>query len=266
LSRRWPVIAIHPAHLRYKPPADGRPFVTIAPGGAWAQRIGDDGLVEELKAVGPPHYEAMFHNETALSYEPDVYAYDYSANSEGAGQMSENMLVDEYTLVDQIHILGAFMDTFAALYPHLQDVDFRKTATDADADGWARPFAHWYPMIDAPIKQLVAFGTSGHRPLWEQPQPDQFVEHRVAPFSPRRRRIERSFSDTRRYRQQIAGAVRASAAAEFVSGHRVLCALLWWDTGVGGRDPMRALLAAVRVGCCALADTLSCSVQGGAGL
>lgn len=155
---------------------------------AWAERIGDDGLVEELKAAGPPPYEAMFPYETALSHEQDVYPYDHSGNSEGSGQMSENLIVDEYTLVDQIHILGAFMDTFAALYPQLQDVDFRETATEFavpmffvqganEADGRARPFAQWYPMIDAPIKDLVVLETSGHRPLWEQP--DQFVDYMV---------------------------------------------------------------------------------------
>jgi pimeloyl-ACP methyl ester carboxylesterase len=130
----------------------------------------------------------MFPYETALSHEQDVYSYDHSANSEGSGQMSENLLVPEYTLIDQIHVIGAFMDSFAALYPQLQDVDFRKTATSFDlpvffvqgaheADGRARPFAQWYPMIEAPIKDLAVLQTSGHRPLWEQP--DEFVDYLV---------------------------------------------------------------------------------------
>lgn len=155
---------------------------------AWAERNGDKGLVEQLMAAGPPPYEQMFPYETALSHEQDVYPYDHTANSEGSGQMSENLLVDEYTLIDQIHILGAFMDTFAAVYPQLQNVDFRQTATDFsvpvffvqgahEADGRAEPFAQWYPMVDAPIKDLVVFETSGHRPLWEQP--DEFVDYMV---------------------------------------------------------------------------------------
>ncbi|MEI2786213.1 MAG: alpha/beta hydrolase [Candidatus Nanopelagicales bacterium] len=155
---------------------------------AWARRIGDTGLVEQLQTAGPPPYHAMFPYETALSHEQDVYSYDHSANSEGSGQMSENLLVPEYTLIDQIHVIGAFMDSFAALYPQLQDVDFRKTATSFDlpvffvqgaheADGRARPFAQWYPMIEAPIKDLAVLQTSGHRPLWEQP--DEFVDYLV---------------------------------------------------------------------------------------
>ncbi len=155
---------------------------------AWAEPIGDDGLVESLRDSGPPPYEAMFPYETALSHEQDVYPYDHSGNSEGAGQMSENLLVEEYSLIDQVHVLGAFMDTFAALYPQLQEVDFRETATEFsvpmffvqgahEADGRAELFEQWYPMIDAPIKDLVVLETSGHRPLWEQP--DQFVDYMV---------------------------------------------------------------------------------------
>lgn len=44
-----------------------------------------------------------------------------------------------------------------------------------EAVGRARVFEEWYPMIDAPAKDLVVFDTSGHRPLWEQP--DEFVDY-----------------------------------------------------------------------------------------
>ncbi|MCB0905455.1 MAG: alpha/beta hydrolase, partial [Actinobacteria bacterium] len=115
-------------------------------------------------------------------------AYDHSANSEGEAQMSENLFVEEYPLIDQVHALGAFLDTFAALYPQLQHLDFRDSATTFEvpmffvqganeADGRAEPFEDWYPMIDAPIKDLEVLATSGHRPLWEQP--DEFVDYMV---------------------------------------------------------------------------------------
>lgn len=155
---------------------------------AWAARTGDDRLVAQLEASGPPPYPTMFPYETALSHEQDVYPYDHAGNSEGVGQMSENLLVDEYSLIDQIHVLGAFMDTFAALYPQLQDIDFRRSATHFDipmyfvqgaheARGRAQPFHEWYPMITAPHKDLTVLDTSGHRPLWEQP--DAFVAYLV---------------------------------------------------------------------------------------
>ena len=93
-------------------------------------------------------------------------AYDHSENSEGEGQMSENLLVAEYTLIDQVHVLPAFMDTFAVLYPQLQDIDFREhrhrvrgpdvlRAGRPRGRGRAEPFDEWYPMIEAPNKDRV---------------------------------------------------------------------------------------------------------------
>ncbi|MGB5757608.1 MAG: alpha/beta hydrolase [Acidimicrobiales bacterium] len=152
----------------------------------WAQTTGRTGLVADLLSIGAPPYSEMLNYETALANEQDVYPYDHSPNSEGRGQMSENLIVEEYALIDQVHILGAFMDTFSVLYPQLQGIDFRETATDFEipmffvqgaheADGRAEVFADWYPMVDAPVKDLVVLDTSGHRALWEQP--DEFVDY-----------------------------------------------------------------------------------------
>jgi proline iminopeptidase len=153
---------------------------------AWAEATGRDGLAADLRDIGPPPYDDMLDYETALSHEQNVYPYDRRGNSEGQGQMSENLLVSEYTLLDQLHVLPAFMDTFGTLYPQLQDIDFRETATEFDvpmffvqgaheADGRALVFEDWYRMVDAPIVDRVEFDTSGHRPLWEQP--DEFVDY-----------------------------------------------------------------------------------------
>lgn len=155
---------------------------------AWARATGRDGLADELVAIGPPPYDRMLDYETALSQEHDVYPYDRTGNSEGAGGFSENFLVPEYSLIEQIHLLGGFMDTFGALYPQLQEIDFRETATELpvpvhfvqgahEADGRAELFEEWYDMLDAPTKSLTYLPRSGHRPLFEQP--DEFVTHMV---------------------------------------------------------------------------------------
>jgi pimeloyl-ACP methyl ester carboxylesterase/phage tail protein X len=155
----------------------------------WAQATGDNGLVADLVAIGPPPYDRMLDYETALSSEHEIYPYDHSANSEGEGGFSENFFVSEYTLTEQVHLLGAFMDTFSVMYPQLQDIDFRQTATEFEipvffvqgaheADGRADVFTDWYPMINAPIKDVVVLDTSGHRPLFEQP--DEFTDYMVA--------------------------------------------------------------------------------------
>jgi hypothetical protein len=43
--------------------------------------------------------------------------------------------------------------------------------------GAAGLFEEWCPMIDAPDKDLTILATSGHRPLFEQP--DDFVDDMV---------------------------------------------------------------------------------------
>jgi pimeloyl-ACP methyl ester carboxylesterase len=151
----------------------------------WARANDEGDLVDELTEIGPPPYDDILHYETALTHEAEVYRYDRSPNAEGEGGFSENFFVEEYALIDQVHLIGAFLDTFSVLYPQLQDIDFRETATEFDvpmffvqgaheADGRAELFDEWYPMIDAPMKELAVLETSGHRPLWEQP--DAFVD------------------------------------------------------------------------------------------
>jgi proline iminopeptidase len=147
---------------------------------AWARASGDAGLVETLTASGPPPYAGILDYEQALSYEQELYPYSHAGNSEGAGQMGENILVEEYTLLEQLHVFAGFLDTFSVLYPQIQDVDLRTRATRLDvpvylvqgaheAPGRARPAEQWFALLDAPDKTLVTFDASGHRPLWEQP-------------------------------------------------------------------------------------------------
>ncbi|AEF39439.1 alpha/beta fold hydrolase [Hoyosella subflava] len=149
---------------------------------AWARASGNREVIEELTAIGPPPYERMSDYEPVLTHEtPDVYPYDHSVNSEGAGQFSENLFVREYTLLEQIHALGAFMDVASILYPQLQEIDLRVDALKLDipvylmqgrfeARGRAELAEEWFDMVQAPHKEVLLFDTSGHRPLFEQPE------------------------------------------------------------------------------------------------
>ena len=152
---------------------------------SWARRRGTTGLAAELEEIGPPPYSSMLDYETALSSEHAVYPYDHTGNSEGEGGFSENFLVPEYSLVDQVHLLAGFMDTFGTLYPRIQDVDLRRDASALEvpvffvqgaheARGRAQPFEEWYSGLVAPRKSLTVLDSSGHRPLFEQP--DEFVQ------------------------------------------------------------------------------------------
>jgi proline iminopeptidase len=148
---------------------------------AWARRTNNTALVEKLTASGPPPYTDFLNYEPVLTNDPEVYPYDHSPNSEGAGGFSENIFVEEYSLMEQLHNLAAFFDVFTVLYPQLQDIDFRTDATQLEvpaylvqgrheAPGRARPAEEWFQMLDAPKKQLIVLDTSGHRPLFEQPE------------------------------------------------------------------------------------------------
>ena len=147
---------------------------------AWAGEAGNTGLVATLTELGPPPYENVLGYESALSYEHEVYPYEHGGNSEGEGGFSENLLVEEYSLAEQVHTLGAFMDVFTILYPQLQEIDFRVDATQLDvpvylvqgryeARGRSELAKEWFEMLEAPHKKMIVFDTSGHRPLFEQP-------------------------------------------------------------------------------------------------
>ena len=147
---------------------------------AWARESGNATLADTLTVNGPPPYTSMLDYEAALSYEQEVYPYSHAGNSEGSGQMGENIFVGEYTLLEQLHIFAGFMDTFSVLYPQIQNVDFRTQATSLqvpvylaqgrhEAPGRQLPAQEWFNQLRAPSKQLTYFETSGHRPLWEQP-------------------------------------------------------------------------------------------------
>ncbi len=148
---------------------------------AWAKRTGDTGLAKILTDNGPPPYNNTLAYEPALSFEQEVYPYDHSVNAEGSGQMSEGIFVGEYALIDQVHNLGAFIDSFAVLYPQIQGIDFRTDATRLDVPVYLFQGAHeapgradlaeeWFEGLDAPRKQMTIADTSGHRPLFEQPE------------------------------------------------------------------------------------------------
>jgi len=146
----------------------------------WARENGKSSLVHDLEGIGPPPYDRMLDYETALSSERDVYPYDHSQNSEGEGQMGENLFVEEYTLLEQIHVFGAVFDTFSVLYPQIQQLDFRAVASRLDvpvylvqgrheAGGRAVLANEWFAQLQAPSKKMIVLNTSGHRPLWEEP-------------------------------------------------------------------------------------------------
>ena len=58
---------------------------------------------------------------------------------------------------------------------HLEPDDLANVQGAHEAPGRAELFDGWYPRIDAPIKGRTVLDTSGHRPLFEQP--DDFLDY-----------------------------------------------------------------------------------------
>ena len=162
---------------------------------AWARRTGDRALAEELVRLGPPPYENLLDLAVTSGREQDVYAYDHSVNDEGAGQMLENVLVPEYGPMDLVSVVRGLVDTIVRLYPQLGDVDLRRDVPRLEvpvvlAEGRHEPgaradlAAQWFDALDAPSKQWVEFDTSGHRPIFEQPEKfSDLMTHTVLPLT-----------------------------------------------------------------------------------
>lgn len=155
--------------------------VTYADKLAWAEESGQADLAAELRRIGEPPYADVVDYEVAVSGEQELYPYDRTGNAEGAGGFSEHIFADEYSVLQRLHNLPAFLDTFAVLYPQLQELDLRDTVTRLDVPvllvqgrhetpGRSVPARDWFVALDAPAgKTWVELETSGHRPIFEQP-------------------------------------------------------------------------------------------------
>jgi proline iminopeptidase len=109
-----------------------------------------------------------------------VYAYDHTPTAEGAGGFSENLFVPQYSLLEQVHNLPAWLDVFALLYPQLQNIDFRTQASTLNVPvylvqgrhelpGRASLADEWFQQLKAPTKQMIIFDPAGYRSLFERP-------------------------------------------------------------------------------------------------
>jgi pimeloyl-ACP methyl ester carboxylesterase len=144
---------------------------------AWARKNGNDTLIATLEQNGPPPYDNLLDYEPAISYEHDWNAYPELDMSK---EMPAILFVPENTLMDKVNGFRSFLDTFAILYPQLQEIDFRTDVTSLavpyymvigahEARGRAVLANEWFEMLSAPSKEKIVFDHSGHRPLFEQP-------------------------------------------------------------------------------------------------
>ncbi len=160
---------------------------------AWAERVGDTGLADTLRRNGPPPYTDVTLYEPALSHEHDWNVY---AEFDDGRELPATLFVPENGLMDRVNGLRAFLDTFSVLYPQIQDVDLRQTATRLEvpvylvagaheARGRAVPADAWFAMLEAPHTERIVFAHSGHRPSFEEPAAFAMVMDRIQEEAPR---------------------------------------------------------------------------------
>jgi proline iminopeptidase len=149
---------------------------------AYAQRTGNQTVVAKLHAWGPPPWEdpmtdALAHTTMGLFYE-DLEPYPRSSELPPSA-LAARFFHGEYGLLDSWNSLRGLADMFSIVYPQLQGIDFRQTATRLDVPVYLMQGRHelscrgplavdWFTRLQAPSKQLIWFERSGHTPHFEE--------------------------------------------------------------------------------------------------
>lgn len=144
---------------------------------AWAERTGQDGLADRIRAAGPPPYDDLLQYQHTVSYEHQWNAYP---GVDELYEMPANVMVPEFSLMERVNAVRGMFDVNWFVYPQLQDHDFRLDVPRLEvpvtlvlgrheARGRAVPATEWFEQLEAPAKELVIFEDSGHRPSFEQP-------------------------------------------------------------------------------------------------
>jgi pimeloyl-ACP methyl ester carboxylesterase len=151
----------------------------------YAQESGDWRLYDRVLTMGePPYRDTPWSNAFVMTQYEKLYgpytppaAYLERAS---AGRLGfSGVLGSEYTLIDKANVVRGLLDTFAIMYPQLQQVDLRVGATRLDVpiyllDGQAelrgrRDLAlEWFDALDAPLKRLYSFENAAHAVAFEQ--------------------------------------------------------------------------------------------------
>jgi proline iminopeptidase len=154
---------------------------------AFAERTGDSAVVDKLHDFGPPPYGDIYGNAYVMEHyealEPD-YTLIPEVQRIGDDHYGEigplGVLGREYNLVEKVNVLRGLMETFAVVYPQLQQIDFRRDVTRLDVPVYmcrgtseltARDdlAVEWFKALEAPEKHMYLLDHAGHAVLTERP-------------------------------------------------------------------------------------------------
>ena len=151
---------------------------------AHAERTGNGPLADDLRRFGEPPYAdpltygfVMFHYGLLEGGYTPPRAYRDRAERGGVGPLG--VFGQEYSAVEKVNVLRGLMDMFALLYPQLQQVDLRRSATrlqvpvyvlfgDHELAARTAPARQWFDALDAPRKRWYQLPDAGHSVAFEQ--------------------------------------------------------------------------------------------------
>ncbi|HEY5249431.1 MAG TPA: alpha/beta hydrolase [Dermatophilaceae bacterium] len=147
---------------------------------AYARRVGDARFAGQLKAIGPPPYTDLLAYPVAIATNPDWDDFSPGADHDARSGYPASLFVSEYTFTEQVRSMAAMIDTFALMYPQLQNIDFRQDVPRLEVPVYVVEGAHeapgravlakeWFAALSAPRKTITEFERSGHTPQLDEP-------------------------------------------------------------------------------------------------
>lgn len=142
-----------------------------------ARRRGDQTTLDGLADIGAPPYRHWEDNLTLNNLERALFPYP---EFDGHTEMTSTIWGPEYSLMDSLAAVRGLLDTFALLYPQLQEVDLRDEVPalevplyvvmgEHESLGRVAPAREWFDQLDALHKEWIELPASGHRASFEQP-------------------------------------------------------------------------------------------------
>ena len=145
---------------------------------AWARSRGDTALVSRLEAMGPPPYADLIGSYPVI-VGPERQLNPYP-EFDGRTEITATIWGPEFNVMESLGAIRGLADTYARLYPQLQELDLREQVPALEIPVWLVMGAHeargrveparaWFEALQAPEKHWVVFEGSSHRANVERP-------------------------------------------------------------------------------------------------
>jgi pimeloyl-ACP methyl ester carboxylesterase len=143
---------------------------------AYARRTGNSGLTSELDSYGTPPYADVVAGQAVALYYADLLMPARDLQLPGM----EGIGTPEYNLVEKRNVLAGLVDTYALMYPQLQQLDLRRDVPAVkvptflvqgvdEAPGRDDLAREWFGRLDAPDKRLFTLDSADHNPNYQNP-------------------------------------------------------------------------------------------------